>query len=275
MSGDDTAAGEDPISELIGFLSDSRAEVRTAAATHVASLTGTVDGLSLLVKERERLLPPLLKLLHDADAKVLEQAYAALVNLSLDEDACKSLLSLGVVGRIMEILRGGHEKQGTVLTAKLLSNLTLRSEAVDELLQKGKGPLEGFFVSIIVQLLVSESGGAPEERDYFAAVLTNISQQGIGRKAFLGESAANLKLLNRELEKTASLVRQESLARVIRNVCMGSIEDGECGSRRVGKRPMLNEFGLRARVAHVPHVPPHRARVRTIARFVAAAATLC
>ena len=33
-----------------------------------------------------------------------------------------------------------------ILQAQLLSNLTLKVSAVEELLQKGKGPMEGFFV---------------------------------------------------------------------------------------------------------------------------------
>ncbi|UPR01473.1 DUF384 domain-containing protein [Chloropicon primus] len=218
--------------ELIGLLEDKKEEVRTEASTAVAGLTGSVDGKELLERTSDKLFPVLLRLLHDESAKVTAQVYAALVNLSLDENACRSLLSLGVVQRVMEILRGSSGDKvhdNLQLTAKLLSNLTLHQEAVDQLLQKGRGPLEGYFVSWVVTAIVSETAEGRGEREYFAGVLTNVSQDKVGRKALL--DGANLKVLSEEvmLTKTQSDFRRESLCRVFRNVFMGCAKDGTVG----------------------------------------------
>ena len=52
--------------------------------------------------------------------------------------------------------------------------------------QEGK-PLEGFYVSKLIQLL---STGKPEEDyDHAASVLTNISRDPIGRRVFLDPQA--------------------------------------------------------------------------------------
>ena len=79
--------------EVIGFLEDKRPEVRAEAATTVASLTGSVDGMKLLQATGARLYPILLRLLHDTSSTVTAQVYATLVNLSLDETACRELLA--------------------------------------------------------------------------------------------------------------------------------------------------------------------------------------
>ena len=98
--------------ELIGLLEDKKEEVRVEASTAVAGLTGSVDGKQLLQTSGSKLFPVLLRLLHDESAKVTAQVYATLVNLSLDEGACRQLLTLGVVERVMEILRGSSKTGG-------------------------------------------------------------------------------------------------------------------------------------------------------------------
>lgn len=223
---------QDFMGELIGFLEDGREEVRLSAATTVAGLTGSVDGIKMLLTKSQSLFPVLLKMLHDQSDKVAEQVYATLVNLSLDEAACKILLGFGVVERVMEILRNSRANEAggggrnVSLTAKLLSNLTLHEDAVDKLLQKGKGPLEGFFVTWIVQATVCADVETQNEKEYFAAVLTNISQDEVGRRVLFDSDSANLKVLNGELgKKNQSALRRESLCKVVRNVFMGCSKD--------------------------------------------------
>lgn len=218
--------------EVVGFLEDKRDEVRAEAATTVASLTGSVDGVKLLQGNCKLLYPVLLRLLHDTSSTVVSQVYATLVNLSLDETACRELLALGVVQRVMEILRSGDDFGETpapslVGPAKLLSNLTLHQSAIDQLLQKGKGPLEGYFVSWIVKAIVCDDEGKREEREYFSCVLTNVSQDAVGRRALLDSGGANLRVLNDEIDlgKTQTALRRESLCKVYRNVFMGCAKD--------------------------------------------------
>ncbi len=221
---------EKVMDELIAFLDDKREELRREAATTVAGLTGSVEGIGVLMTKSDALFPALLKHVHDESAQVGEQVYATLVNLSLDEAACKRLLNIGVVERLMEILRNSTKKPDAVanmnLTAKLLSNLTLHSVAIDKLLQKGKGPLEGFFVTWIVQALAAcDDEARRADLEYFAAVLTNVSQDPIGRKVLFDSDGANMKTLNKELRVPQSAFRRECLCQVVRNAFVGCAKD--------------------------------------------------
>lgn len=260
---------EDFMDELIGLLEDKKEEVRVEASTAVAGLTGSVDGKQLLQTSGSKLFPVLLRLLHDESAKVTAQVYATLVNLSLDEGACRQLLTLGVVERVMEILRGSSKTGGDAsgdlqLTAKLLSNLTLHQEAIEQLLQKGKRPLEGYFVSWIVSAIVTEDRVKRDEREYFAGVLTNVSQDKVGRAALLDSSGANLKVLSEEVgpSKAQSALRRESLCRVFRNVFMGCVKDGtvplviDSGAIDTSVGLLIGSLGSEERKALDTAVPP-------------------
>ena len=96
------------MSELCEFLEDPREEVRREAATTCSGLTGSVDGMQLLltIQVSDKVFPVLLRRMQaEKSRSVREQVFATLVNLSLDPVACKKLLKLGVVQRGMEILR--------------------------------------------------------------------------------------------------------------------------------------------------------------------------
>ena len=55
-----------------------------------------------------------------------EQVYATLINLSLDDQACKKLLSLGVVERVIEILREDKAKDLNLAVGQNLQSCQVR-----------------------------------------------------------------------------------------------------------------------------------------------------
>ena len=57
---DEKKKEKDELDELVEFLSDKRSDVRKEAATIVAGLTGTDDGLQTLTDKKETLISPLL-----------------------------------------------------------------------------------------------------------------------------------------------------------------------------------------------------------------------
>mmetsp|Transcript_8873 Transcript_8873/g.22826 ORF Transcript_8873/g.22826 Transcript_8873/m.22826 type:complete len:195 (-) Transcript_8873:22-606(-) len=92
-------------------------------------------------------------------------------------------------------------------------------------------------------MVATRSAEEEEDRDHFAAVLTNVSQDSFGRSILLGSNGAHLKWINQEFTRSCRPLRQESLARVIRNVCMGCQEDGSVAS--------ILESGTVAAIVHV------------------------
>ena len=78
---DEKKKEKDELDELVEFLSDKRSDVRKEAATIVAGLTGTDDGLQTLTDKKETLISPLLHLL-GKDPPESTPAAQALINLT-------------------------------------------------------------------------------------------------------------------------------------------------------------------------------------------------
>ena len=64
--------------------------------------------------------------------------------LSQDMRFSEELVRLGAVARCMDWLREGGAPEHTALVVKLLCNLTTLGQGSKDLLQLGKGDLEGF-----------------------------------------------------------------------------------------------------------------------------------
>ena len=139
--------------ELVEFLSDKRSDVRKEAATIVAGLTGTDDGLQTLTDKRETLISPLLHLL-GKDPPESTPSAQALINLTGHSLEVVSLaVNKGAVERCIDFIKDG-ECAPVDLLLSLLANITKAEGGVHVLSQEGK-PLEGFYIQRLVQLLVS------------------------------------------------------------------------------------------------------------------------
>lgn len=95
---------EDEVSELISFLVHKRAELKAGALDIVQGLTAEPLGQQQLKRHLRPLLLNLVRVLPEPGSTG-EAALVSLVNLSQDTEAVSELLSLNVVGRIMERLR--------------------------------------------------------------------------------------------------------------------------------------------------------------------------
>ncbi len=149
---------KDEVDELVEFLSDKRSDVRKEAATIVAGLTGTDDGLQTLTAKRETLISHLLHLL-GKDPPESTPSAQALINLTGHSLEVVSLaVNKGAVERCIDFIKDG-ECAPVDLLLSLLANITKAEGGVHVLSQEGK-PLEGFYIQRLVQLLVS---GKPQE----------------------------------------------------------------------------------------------------------------
>jgi hypothetical protein len=134
------AAMADEIDELIGFLSDPKPQVRSAAVDIVRGLTGGEDGLRALAARADRALPALLRLLASAAGSGAGEAAAdSLVNLTQDAALAARLAALGAVDAAMDVVarRAGEQPALARSLVMLLVNLTHVASGVAALLQVG------------------------------------------------------------------------------------------------------------------------------------------
>lgn len=208
----------DELDEVIAFLSDKNPAVREQAANIVQGLTGTDDGAKLLFDKADALVP---KLLHMIGKEGAESKYAAtaLVNLTHDPDVITKCVNKGVVERAMDALRDGDGAPVDLLLS-ILANVTTAESGVHVISQEGK-PLEGFYVSKLIQLL---STGKPEEQyDQAASVLTNVTRDPIGRRVFLDPKRGLLASVIPFMTQPNEL-RRERVAAALRNCCMDDVQ---------------------------------------------------
>ena len=214
---DEKKKEKDELDELVEFLSDKRSDVRKEAATIVAGLTGTDDGLQTLTDKKETLISPLLHLL-GKDPPESTPAAQALINLTGHSlEVASVAVSKGAVERCIDFIKDS-ECAPVDLLLSLLANITKAEGGVHVLSQEGK-PLEGFYIQRLVQLLVG--GKPPETYDQAASVLCNVSRHPIGRKVILDLNGSIINLVTPMLVSTCD-IRRERIAATVQNLCCDS-----------------------------------------------------
>ena len=120
---DEKKKEKDELDELVEFLSDKRSDVRKEAATIVAGLTGTDDGLQTLTDKKETLISPLLHLL-GKDPPESTPAAQALINLTGHSlEVASVAVSKGAVERCIDFIKDS-ECAPVDLLLSLLANIT-------------------------------------------------------------------------------------------------------------------------------------------------------
>ncbi|GLC41216.1 hypothetical protein PLESTB_001526000 [Pleodorina starrii] len=215
------------LEELIGFLDDSRNEVRAMSAEIVAGLTANAEGIEKL-KALQR--PLVVKLFRSVGlgGDPARKALVALVNLSQDPAVVEMLLDLNVVNRVMEFIRDGAVPHVDLLTS-LLANVTISERGCKDLLQIGKGSMEGLHMAVLLKKFVV--GGitlCPGDADPFehvASVLTNVTRLPEARRLLLQPGRGLLQALVSQLQSWNSL-RRLGASGALKNCVMSAEEDG-------------------------------------------------
>ncbi|RCV42982.1 hypothetical protein SETIT_9G259500v2 [Setaria italica] len=213
----------DEIDELIGFLSDPKPQVRSAAVDIVRGLTGGEDGLRALTVRADRALPALLRLLASAAGSGAGEAAAdSLVNLSQDAALAARLAALGAVDAAMDVIarRAGEQPALARSLVMLLVNLTHVASGVAALLQVGDEKVQGLYVAKLVRSFCRSSSDSEEQDtfEYVASMLVNISKVEAGRRILMEPKRGLLKQIIRQFDSTNQL-RKKGVAGTIRNCC--------------------------------------------------------
>ena len=214
------SAGEDGgVSELLGFLRDSRRAVRNGALEAILGLTASTDGRALL--RRGSIVNELRRMLGSVAGGTAGLATKALVNLCEDAELVTQMTPL--VPTLMELLRDDDcDFKGAVVM--LLANLSSSPDACERLLQRGGGggggaPMGLYFRLLIQWFLAPPPAEAAEDTfEFVAPLLQNLTQVPDARRILLEPERGILPALMRQLG-APSPVRRRGVAAVLRNLC--------------------------------------------------------
>lgn len=173
------------------------------------------------------LIRPLKQMITESNARLSKQALQGLVNLSTSENGRIELIKKNLVEAVMDHVSQLREfrelnSESVPLLFMLLSNLTMEDEGQKRFLQIGTS-LQGLWLLRLLKLFTndlrteSSFGKESDEYEYIANILTNVTQQEVGRVLLLDERRKIMPLLIEQL-KSKSRVRKLGVLRLIRNL---------------------------------------------------------
>ncbi|CAG9462834.1 unnamed protein product [Pedinophyceae sp. YPF-701] len=223
MTGASQGGGQD-VADLIGFLASPKSELREMSVDLVQGLTGSSDGIEMLLQQRTQLFEPLLRLLADPAASVSRAAATSLVNLSQDKRGVTELLERDAVARVMTHIREMSCPHHDML-CMLLANITIEEEGCEAILQTGDERLAGLFVAVLLRLFVDSLGQTVDLYEHVALVLCNVTRIRSAREVLLQKGRGLMHALTPQLTATSEL-RRRGCAAAIKNLCMGAEAEG-------------------------------------------------
>jgi hypothetical protein len=210
MSSNDDAQKQ--VDELIGFLTSPSPEVKAAATEHVAGLTGSTEGLRLLRRSDQPLIGSLCKTIAtDPHPKIVEDALAALVNLSPEEDELLSIIDANVIGTLLAALKSPFVAR-VERSAQLLCNMSGHPRGVAALLDR-----DGRGVTGLVEAVVFADRLPTDPHRYTAAALVNVAQQADARRFLLEPHRGLVPLLLPQV-RDESVERRLALLGTVKNL---------------------------------------------------------
>ena len=212
------------VQELIGFLSDSRPEARQLAATNVAGLTASDDGLALL--KGTNAVECLCKLVGDIQP-ICELAVKSLINLCATQEVFDKLINVSsIFEKLMSTVLDKESAPGMVKASlMLLSNLTQVPEGAIKLLQVDVKQRErrGTYLLKLLQAFTANKGWDKPDLEavadpyaYTAYVISNVAAVREGRDVLLDEERNIIPHLLPFL-KSPSVIHRLGVARTLKN----------------------------------------------------------
>ncbi|KAA0154043.1 hypothetical protein FNF29_02666 [Cafeteria roenbergensis] len=231
------------MSELVGFMTHARVDVRMVAVTHVLQVAAEPANWPGL--KEAKAAPALARLVGD-HPKVASVAVQCLINLSADSEFQAQMLKLRLVNSVMEALKDdacSFRRHGVML----LSNLCQTQAGCLQLMQKDErsdGSTVGVHLRRLLALFLQAPGthspSAPgsaaaaslldagaaqaevtegDDFEYAAAVLQNVTQDPDARTIILHPERGILEGLLGQLS-ARSVIRRRGVSAALRNCCL-------------------------------------------------------
>jgi hypothetical protein len=207
--------------ELAPFLSTStKEEIKTIAVENVLGLTGSEEGRSFL-KDSERLLGGIISLTQDQRTDIQDSAYKALINLTVEEETCWTILNLRdhkekCIQWLKKAIDSKYKSADSI--CKLLSNIT-RPENCAELVSKYILDNAEIGIEKLVQALCNIAYNDHADLHYLAAVLSNLSQIRQVRCKIMDKEQCIIQRLLPFTEFKQSAVRRAGIVGTLKNCC--------------------------------------------------------
>ncbi|KAG8383094.1 hypothetical protein BUALT_Bualt05G0148800 [Buddleja alternifolia] len=245
------------LEELLDFLSSPSPPIKKAAVNIVRDYTGSEDGLRSIGKYSSVAFPSLSRLLAE-NKEVSEPAAEALVNLSQNRDLAGTMVEMGMIKTVMDIL---YKQDCDIihLLVMLLVNLTQLDVGIESLLQvaltvsflvnemsllfytslfefdfnifdintmdvilgcqHGDEKMHGLYIMKLVRsFCASSTESKSDPYEHVASILVNVSQKEAGRKLLLDPKRGLLKQIMRQFDSPSPL-RKKGVSGTIRNCC--------------------------------------------------------
>ena len=205
------------IEEMLPFLDvSSRLDLKSVALQHVLGLTGSKDGVKLL-SQMPKLLSKLVPLMSDETKSIAKDASLALINLSADKDAAKTILEIDAVPKLWERI---ETKESIVAdpACMVLSNLTIEKNGCDrtaQALDEAGISLEKIAFVFCQEKYNSKGAGL----NYLGPFLSNLSQLSGIRKQILDRTGCVVQRLLPYTEYKSSKVRRGGVIATLKNCC--------------------------------------------------------
>ena len=207
----------DHLAELLGFLRpEARSDVKITALGNLLGLTGTVEGRKLVSQRGDVVYRLLLDLGSDAEEAVSRDALRALLNLSAYETAAESLVKLGFVPKLLELITNPSHRHADK-SCMLLSNLTRLpsgAQSMTETLKTGQPTLDK-----LIEIFNQSAYNRNAQLHYLATVFSNVSQLPAARQLFLDQTKSFITRLLPFVQYQGSVVRRGGIIGLIRNLC--------------------------------------------------------
>jgi len=199
----------DSLADLLSLLRSGPPAVRAGAASALAGLTGSPDGLALLGASEAALAA--LCACVGAEAPVGEPAVKALINLSAYGPSRAAVAARApLAAALMEAARDARCGYARACVA-LLANVSASDAGAAAVLQRG-GAREGLHLRALLPLLA-----APDGPDLLGAVFANVSRLPAARALLLDAERLLLPTIAAQLDRARPLARRATAAATLRN----------------------------------------------------------
>ncbi|XP_023014577.2 protein HGH1 homolog [Leptinotarsa decemlineata] len=221
----------DGLTELIKFIQiGARLDLKTIAVEHVLGLTGSKEGLEVIV-DCPQLLVSLISLLEDKCIPVGKDASLCLVNISADSKGASSLVNLDVKKHCPPLQRLPEhiviQTLNNILNPEshiadhccmILSNLTRLSHLIENIIEiiKMRGNIFEELINIFTKNKYNKNGATLH---YLGPVLSNLSQSHEIRRFILDQDKCVIQRLLPFTEYKDSLIRRGGIIATLKNCC--------------------------------------------------------
>lgn len=216
------------IEEIIPFLKleNSRLDLKAVSLTYVLGLTGTPEGINIIISNTE-LIKNLVLLTSDQES-VSKDAALALVNLSADPVGAEALLQASPSnhngnGLLQLCVKNILDENSSLADpfSMVLSNLTRPEKLVENVLNSLLAI--DFKIEKFVACFTKISYNKKKQNlNYLGPIFSNLTQTSIGRHLICNKETRLFQRLLPFVHHEGSLIRRGGICGLVKNICFDS-----------------------------------------------------